>query len=77
MRSTTAIRVQKHREAMRAAGFRPVQIWVHDTRRPEVIEEYRRQCRLAAQADEADEELQQFMDAALADMLNDGEWTDE
>ena len=27
-------RVRKHRDALRAAGLRPVQIWVPDTRRP-------------------------------------------
>ena len=28
-----AERVQKHRDGLRAAGLRPVQIWVPDTRR--------------------------------------------
>lgn len=65
-------RVQKHREALRMAGLRPVQIWVPDTRRPGFQEECRRQCRLMAQADSADVTIQQFMDAALADV--DG-WT--
>jgi len=65
-------RVQKHREALRMAGLRPVQIWVPDTRRPGFKEECRRQCRLVAQADSADAAIQQFMDAALADV--DG-WT--
>jgi len=65
-------RVQKHREALRMAGLRPVQIWVPDTRRPGFQEECRRQCRLVAQADSADAAIQQFMDAALADV--DG-WT--
>ncbi len=66
-------RVQKHRQALRLAGLRPVQIWVPDTRRPDFAQECRRQCRLAAQADMADPSLQQFMDAALAEV--DG-WTD-
>jgi len=55
------------------AGLRPVQIWVPDTRRPGFEAECRRQCRLAAQADQADAELQAFMDEALSDV--DG-WTD-
>lgn len=46
-------RVQKHRDALRMAGLRPVQIWVPDTRRPNFAEECRRQSRLAAQADTA------------------------
>jgi len=65
-------RVQKHRDALRMAGLRPVQIWVPDTRRPDFAEECRRQSRLAAQADLAAPGMQQFMDDALADV--DG-WT--
>ena len=38
-----AQRVQKHREALRAAGLRPVQIWVPDTRRAGFAAECRRQ----------------------------------
>ena len=66
-------RVQKHREALRMAGLRPVQIWVPDTRRPDFADECRRQCRLVAQADMADTSIQQFMEQALADV--DG-WTE-
>ncbi len=61
-------RVQKHRDALRRAGLRPVQIWVPDTRRPDFAEECRRQSRLAAQADMADTDMQHFMDEALADV---------
>jgi hypothetical protein len=39
-----AQRVQKHRLALRAAGLRPVQIWVPGTRRARFAAEYRRQC---------------------------------
>ena len=42
-RSRVAERVQKHRAALRAAGLRPVQIWVPDVRRPGFAEECRRQ----------------------------------
>lgn len=70
--TTVNARVQKHRDALRMAGLRPVQIWVPDTRRPSFAEESRRQCRLASEADGADEEMAQFMDEALADV--DG-WT--
>ena len=65
--------VQKHRDALRMAGLRPVQIWVPDTRRPNFAEECRRQSRLVAHADRADAEMQHFMDEALADV--DG-WTE-
>ncbi|MCK0506011.1 antitoxin MazE family protein [Aromatoleum anaerobium] len=66
-------RVQKHRDALRRAGLRPVQIWVPDTRRPDFAEECRRQSRLAAEVDMADLDLQHFMDEVLADV--DG-WTE-
>ena len=61
-------RVRKRREVLRAAGLRPVQIWVPDTRRPGFTEECRRQSRLVAIADEADTDLDTFMDAALTDI---------
>ncbi len=65
-------RVQKHRDALRMAGLRLVQIWVPDTRRPDFAEECRRQCLLVAQADRADTAIQQLMDETLTDV--DG-WT--
>lgn len=61
-------RVQKRRDALRAAGLRPVQIWVPDTRRPGFAEECRRQSRVVAAADAADRELEAFLDTALADL---------
>lgn len=64
-------RVQKRRAALRAAGLRPLQIWVPDNRRPGFIEECRRQSQLVAQADVADADMLDFLDAALLDL--DGE----
>ncbi|WP_158812442.1 antitoxin MazE family protein [Methylocapsa sp. S129] len=61
-------RVQKRRETLRAAGLRPLQIWVPDTRRPGFAEECRRQSLVVAKADAADRDLQEFMAAALADL---------
>lgn len=69
MPSSTRERVQKRRDALRAAGLRPVQIWVPDTRAPGFAEEARRQAALAAAADRKDEGLEEFMDAALAELL--------
>lgn len=46
MATPTAQRVQKHRDGLRAAGMRPVQIWVPDTRREGFALECRRQSRL-------------------------------
>jgi len=45
-RLNTSERVRKHRNALRAAGLRPVEIWVPDTSRPGFAEECRRQCLL-------------------------------
>lgn len=61
-------RVQKHRDALRMAGLRPVQIWVPDTRRPDFAAECRRQSLLVAQADSVDTDMQDFMDDVLADI---------
>ena len=61
-------RVQKRRATLRAAGLRPVQIWVPDTRRPGFAAECRRQSALVAQADQLDTDLSDFMDDALTDL---------
>ena len=70
MPTPTSERVQKRRDALRAAGLRPLQIWVPDTRRPGFAEECRRQSRMAAIADTADHDLDGFIDAALADLID-------
>ena len=61
-------RVQKRRDALRAAGLRPVQIWVPDTRHPGFSSECRRQAALIAKMDCEDPDLSGLMDAALADL---------
>ena len=43
MSANTSERVQKHRQALRDAGLRPIQIWVPDTRRAGFAEECQRQ----------------------------------
>ena len=68
MSSNTALRVQKHRLALRDAGLRPIQIWVPNTQAPGFLEECRRQSALAATSDRADKELISFLDDALADL---------
>lgn len=68
MASSVRTRVQKHRDALRKAGLRPVQIWVPDMRRPDFKRECRRQSRLVAQADLADAELLAMLDSSLADL---------
>jgi hypothetical protein len=43
MTNDVAKRVQKHRAGLRAAGLRPIQIWIPDTRRRGFAAECRRQ----------------------------------
>ena len=68
---TVAQRVQRRRDKLRAAGLRPIQIWVPDTRAPGFAEECERQCRVVAAA--IDHDLDTWLDAAnqeLADELD-------
>ena len=63
------LRVQKHREALRQAGLRPVQIWVPDTRPTEFAQECERQVRIVAASDQRDSEaLEALMHESLADI---------
>ena len=73
MPTSVSQRVQKRRETLRAAGLRPIQIWVPDTRRPGFADECRRQALVVAAADAVDRDLDGFMDAALVDLDLDGE----
>ena len=68
MAASVGERVQKRRDALRASGMRPLQIWVTDTRRAGFAEECRRQSRIVAAADAADDDLDGFMNAALVDL---------
>lgn len=56
-----AARVQKHRVALRAAGMRPVQIWVPDSRRAGFAAECRRQC-LAVVKGRSERETSQWLE---------------
>jgi hypothetical protein len=71
MTPSVSQRVRTRREALRAAGPRPMQIWVPDPRQPGFAEERRRQSALIAEADAADIGLHAFMDAALSDVDED------
>lgn len=62
-------RVQRHRAAMREAGFRLVQMWVPDTRQPGFDKACRQQARTAARADLREADLPAFLDAALDDLM--------
>lgn len=53
-------RVRKHRETLRKAGYRPVTIWVPDTRAPQFIEQCRKQSAALNKQDE--KEIMDWMD---------------
>lgn len=63
MRLSVTDRVQKHRAGLRAAGMRPVQIWVPDTRRKDFADECRRQS-LALRNDPQEAETLAWLEAA-------------
>ncbi len=57
----TPKRMATYRQRMRAAGLRPVQIWVPDTRAPAFAEICQRQARAVAASDPAGDEIMQFV----------------
>ena len=59
-------RMFSYRQRMRAAGLRPVQVWVPDTRSPEFAAICKRQSLAIAAHDPAGRELDQFI-AAVQD----------
>ncbi len=63
MSTNTSERVQKHRQALRDAGMRPIQIWVPDTRRAGFAEECRRQSR-SLRGDPQEAETLEWLEAA-------------
>ena len=54
-------RMADYRQRMRAAGLRPVQIWVPDSRDPDFAEKCRRQARAVAAGDQAGGEIVDFI----------------
>lgn len=58
-------KVRAHRERLRQAGLRPIQIWVPDVRSPEFVAEAHRQSLAAANSRYAKED-QDFVDAISA-----------
>ena len=58
-------KVTRHRERMKAAGYRPVQYWVLDTRSPEIADTLKRQCR-SLREDKAEAEAIGFGEAAAS-----------
>jgi hypothetical protein len=61
-RSDISGRVQKHRAALRAAGLRPIQIWVPDVRSRSFASKAHRQSLAVARSHHARQD-QEFIDA--------------
>ena len=64
-KTATVDRVKKHREALRAAGLRPIQIWVPDARRRGFAQECRRQSR-KLQGDPQEKNIMKWLAGAAA-----------
>lgn len=73
MPKSNAERVQEARDKLRAAGLRPVQIWVPDTTTPDFATEAARQARLLAkwEASPAGRKETAFWDASAAETWDD------
>ena len=68
---TSAVRVRRHREALRHKGMRPITLWVPDTRSPEFAAAAAEACRRANEADKTDPAIQFFdelMEASFRDL---------
>ena len=59
--TSTPKRMASYRQRMRAAGLRPVQIWVPDSRSLDFAEKCHRQARAVAASDPAGDELMRFV----------------
>ncbi len=70
---TSADRVRRSRDKMRASGLRPIQIWVPDTRAPNFAAECRRQSELLTQAEKTTEAQAEtaFWERVTADAWDD------
>jgi hypothetical protein len=74
MTSVLTDTARRRRQALRNAGLRAVQIWAPDSRQAGFAEECRRQVRLVAEAGEEDRSVSEFLEAALQDLSDSGEW---
>jgi len=69
LRTPVAQRVQKHRKALRAAGLRPIQIWVPDVRSKRFVAQAHRQSLAVANS------LYEKDDQAFVDSVSDWDTT--
>lgn len=62
--SDGAKRVRKHREKMKAAGLKPVTIWVPDAEAPGYRDDIRRQCALINASADSERVLEEMLSVA-------------
>lgn len=67
MPSIRESKTARNRERMRAAGLRPVQFWVPDTRSPEFQAQVRQQCQ-SLKGDSAEAEALRFTEEAASQL---------
>jgi Protein of unknown function (DUF3018) len=63
-----AKRMEDYRNRLRAAGLRPVQLWLYDTRTAQFAARARKAAQLIAAHDAANREMDSFADAAFRDL---------
>jgi hypothetical protein len=68
--ATVRERVSAYRRRMRAMGYRPLEVWVPDTRDPRFRASFRKQCRAVAAAERNDAAMEAWLDANAADLLD-------
>jgi hypothetical protein len=68
-RASARARISAYRRRMRAMGYRPMEVWVPDTKSPRFAATFRRQCRLVAARERSDASVDAWLDANAADML--------
>jgi len=61
-KQSSAARMKRYRERMRARGLRPVVLWVPDTASPQFLREAERQSKIVAASDD-EHEVMAWIDA--------------
>ncbi|MGH6872828.1 MAG: antitoxin MazE family protein [Rhizomicrobium sp.] len=67
---SSAPKVRRYRERLRAQGLRPIQLWVPDVSNPKTREQMRREARLIAQSP-GERDDRAFVDSLWDDALFD------
>lgn len=66
--ATPSTRMKEYRDRLRAAGLRPVQLWLYDTRTPQFAARARKAARAIAAHSAENRAMDAFADAAFMDL---------